>query len=222
MNIFSTLQRAMDLYKKQSVKLPNGAEGDIVAESNRMQVDEPVPIPSSENREVSVSASDGAKDVLIPKVEPKKEEIHVEEINQTSSQMDQDYDCTHSLETGMSSPSSGHENQEAIAGFCEKEDKVTSDKAHSGDAEENQSMASKNGAQLATTLHEDGDDMSSEAKTTGSAHCADEKLGFDDTKVNPLIFEDGSPKACDALIPGSNESESLILSRIHHSPESTH
>ena len=41
--------------------------------------------------------------------------------------------------------------------------------------------------------------------------------------VLPSYFPDGSPKECEAIVPESNESsKSVILSRIHHSPESTH
>ncbi|RDX96513.1 hypothetical protein CR513_20820, partial [Mucuna pruriens] len=219
----SIFQRAIDLYKKHrvNVNLPNKGEVDNIAVSNQMQVNESIPIPSLENGHVSVSASNGINDVPMPTLEsgkvetssPAKEQL--EEINQTYKQMEQDHD-----KTGMSSPSSGPVNQEAaVAGLPEKEPKIIS-----VDAEEDYSLAAKNEAELALTLHGEGDNIDSKAKTTGFAHCADEKLGFGDTKVNPnpLIVEDGSPKACDALMPGSNESESLILSRIHHSPESTH
>ncbi|KAE9604007.1 hypothetical protein Lalb_Chr11g0066791 [Lupinus albus] len=233
----SVFKRAIDLYKKHRVKLSKEEELDIIAPSNQMEVDELLPASSLENKPVSVSASDGTKDVLlIPAVELKKiEELspakdHLEEINQPFNQMVQDYDSTHSLKMDMAGQYSIHENQEeAVATLCENEDKVTSDKVKSSDEEENYSMssknearvkssdeeenysmASKNEAPLAPALPED-DNMNSKAKTTG-----------DDTKVNPLILEDGSPKVCDALMPGSNESESLILSRIHHSPESTH
>ncbi|XP_027357046.1 zinc finger CCCH domain-containing protein 13 isoform X2 [Abrus precatorius] len=225
----SIFQRAIALYKKHRVKLPKKEELDSIAAPSQMQVDESVPIPSLENGHVPVSAFNEINDVLIPSLEPNKVEStspvkeQLEENNQNYSQMVQDHDCTHSFKTGISSPSSGQMNQEAaVAGLQEKEDYVTSDKMNSGDAEEDNSMASKTEAQLAPTLYEDGDNINSKAKTTGFAHCADEKLGFGDTQVNPLVVEDGSPKACDALMPGSNESESLILSRIHHSPESTH
>ncbi|XP_008380885.1 uncharacterized protein [Malus domestica] len=46
--------------------------------------------------------------------------------------------------------------------------------------------------------------------------------GAADAVTGPLIIPEGSQKACEALMPGSNESDSVILSRIHHSPESTH
>lgn len=45
---------------------------------------------------------------------------------------------------------------------------------------------------------------------------------FGDATNGPLCIPDGSPKVCEALMSGSKESESIILSRIHHSPESTH
>ena len=216
----------MDLYKKHTVKLPNKGEVDNIVVSSMMQADQSIPITSLENGHASVSASSGIIDVPLPTLEsgkvetmsPAKEQL--EEINQTCSQMEQDHD-----NSGMSCPSSGHVDQAAaVAGLQEKEPKISTDTVDSGDAEEDYSLAAKNEAQLASTLHAEGDNIDCKAKTTGFAHCADEKLGFGDTKVNPnpLIVEDGSPKACDALMPGSNESESLILSRIHHSPESTH
>lgn len=216
----------MDLYKKHMVKLPNKGEVDNIVVSNQMQVDEPIPIPSLENGHASLSAFNGIKDVpmltlesgKVETVSPVKEQL--EEINQTYSQIEQDHD-----KSGMSSPSSGRVDQAvAVAGLQEKEPEITTDMVDSGDAEEDYSLAAKNEAQLASTLLGEGDNIDCKAKTTGFANCADEKLGFGDTKVNPnpLIVEDGSPKACDALMPGSNESESLILSRIHHSPESTH
>ncbi|CAL0319503.1 unnamed protein product [Lupinus luteus] len=214
----SIFQRAMDLYKKQRMKLPNEGKIGIIVPSNQMEVDESLPASSLENKQVSVSASDGTKDVLIPAVEveqmnalsPAKQ--HLEEINETCNQMEQDYDSTHSLKIDVAGKSSVYENQEeGVAALGENEGEITSDKVKSNDKEESYSMASKNEAELAPALQEEGDNMNSKAKTTD-----------DDIKVNPLILGDGSPNVCDSLMPGSNESESLILSRIHHSPESTH
>ena len=226
MNIFSNLQRAIDLYKKQRVKLPNGRKVDIVSAYNQVQVDESAPIRGLENQQVSASASDGMEDVPISILEQKKLETlspakeNLQEIDHTCSQTEQDRDCTHSLK---SSPSSGDEKQrELLVGLSEKEDEDTSDKVNLGEAEENNPMAFKNESQLAPTLHDDDNVRSKTIITTGFAHRADEKLGFGDNMISPLIFGDGSPRACDALMPGSIESESLILSRIHHSPESKH
>ncbi|KAK2999080.1 hypothetical protein RJ639_022811 [Escallonia herrerae] len=43
-----------------------------------------------------------------------------------------------------------------------------------------------------------------------------------DTKCGALLFSDVSSEACEAVMPESIESGSVNLSRIHHSPESTH
>jgi zinc finger CCCH domain-containing protein 13 len=225
------MQRAIDIYKKHRVKLPNKGDVDIFAasKSNQVQMDESVPISSLENKHDSVSASDAAKDVPTPALQPKEVETlspameQLDGINQTCSQMEQDGDCTDTLKIDTSSPSSGPENKEAaVAALPMEEDKVAFDQLNSGDAENNHTAASKSEALLAPTSHEECENMNIEDTITGFSQYTDEKLGFGDTKGNPLIFEDGSPKACDALMPGSNESESLILSRIHHSPESTH
>ncbi|CAL5204045.1 unnamed protein product [Lathyrus oleraceus] len=230
----SIFQRAMDLYKKHRVKLPSKGDVDIFAASsnaNQVQMDEPVPISSLENRQVSVSASDATKDAPAPVLQQPREvetlspaKVQLEEINQTCSPMEQDGDCTHTLmKIDMPSPSPGPENQEAaLAALPKEEDEVTFDQLNSGDAEDNHSIAAKSEAPLAPTLHEECKSMNIDSSVTGFSQYPDEKLGFGDTKGNPLVFEDGSPKACDALMLGSNESESLIISRIHHSPESTH
>ncbi|XP_019437389.1 PREDICTED: uncharacterized protein LOC109343510 isoform X2 [Lupinus angustifolius] len=214
----SVFQRAMDIYKKQRVKLPNEGELDIIAPSNQMEVDDSLPASSLDNKTVSIPASEGTTDVLIPALELEKMKAsspandHLDHTNQTCNQMEQDYDSTHSPKMDIAGQSSVHENQEeAVTALCENEDKVTSNTVKSSDEEENYSLASKSEAVLAQALQEDDDNMNSKATTCG-----------DDTKVNLLILEDGSPKVCDGLMPGSNESESLILSRIHHSPESTH
>lgn len=209
MNIFFNLQRAIDIYKKQKLELPSEGKIDIISAFNQVQVGESIPVPSLGSRHVSASASNGTEDLPISTLGDKKLESlspakeHLEEIDQTCGQK-------------------GLEKQiEPVAGLWEKGE-VTSNKVNPGDAEENKPMTFKNESQSGPALHDDGDNMNSKAKTTGFAHHADEKQGFVDTMVSPLIFEDGSPRACDALMPGSNESESLILSRIHHSPESTH
>ncbi|XP_061356163.1 uncharacterized protein LOC133300604 isoform X2 [Gastrolobium bilobum] len=225
----SLFQRAIDLYKQQRTELLSDGKVDIISASNQVLVDESVPLPSLVSEQISASALDEMDNVPMPTFEHKKMEAlspakeNLEEIDQTCSQKELDHDCNHSSKLVISSPSCGHEKQrEPVAGLCEKEDKVISDMVNSGNAEEKSPMAFKNELQLSPTLHDDGDNMNNKAKSTGFAHRADEKRGFDDTMIRPLIFEDGSPRACDALMPGSNESESLILSRIHHSPESTH
>ncbi|CAK9143166.1 unnamed protein product [Ilex paraguariensis] len=59
---------------------------------------------------------------------------------------------------------------------------------------------------------------------SGSNHAAIncEDQIFLDTKCGPLLFSDVSSGACEAVMPESIESGLVNLSRIHHSPESTH
>ncbi|KAF7816699.1 nipped-B-like protein B [Senna tora] len=225
----SIFQRAIDLYKKQRVELPNREKVDIIPASNQVQGNESVPIPSLENMQISVSTCDARVNMPLSTLGPKTvaticppAEEHLEELDQMSSQKQQDHVCSNSLELILSGPSD-HENKgEPLAALGEKEDKDTSEMVNSGDFEEKHSMEVENNSPLAPVLREDEDDMNSKAKTTDFAQCGDGKPGFDETLGDPLIFEDGSSKACDALMGSSNESESLILSRIHHSPESTH
>ncbi|KAI4337960.1 hypothetical protein L6164_016321 [Bauhinia variegata] len=205
----SIFQKAIDLYKKQKMEMPNG-KLSIISASKQIQVDEPVPIPCVENMQVSEM-----ENMPLTTLELKK----VETTSAAKEDLEEEPDQIHILGQdkirALPDPSAGQ-------GLGEKEEKILSEQANSGDAMENHS-AGKNSAQLASsTLHKGGDDMDGKAKSTGFAHCVDEKLGSGDPLGGPLIFEDGSSKACDALMPGSNESESLILSRIHHSPESTH
>lgn len=225
MSMFINLQRTVDLYKKQRVELANRGEVGIIPASNQVRGDKPVPLPSSDSMQVFVSTPDARVNAQMSTVDlkiveticpPAKE--HVEELDHTSSQRRQDDVCSNSLELVLSGPSD-HENKgEPLASLGEKENKDAAEMVNSRDSEVKYSMEVKNKSQVA---HKD-DDINSKAKTFGSANCGDGKPGLGDTLGDPLIFEDGSSKACDALMAGSNESESLILSRIHHSPESTH
>ncbi|XP_028790822.1 nipped-B-like protein B [Neltuma alba] len=206
----SIFQRAMDLYKKQRVKLPTRGKVDIIPAFNQVQDDESAPIHSSENGQVSVFTSDASvkqkstSDLKIGETLHPSAEEHLEELDQACSQKRQDHVqdhvCINSLGLVLSAPSDHGNKGEPLAASGEKEEKETSEMMGSGESKENQSMEVENKSLLVPDLHKD--DV--------------------DTLGDPLIFGDGSSKACDALMAGSNESESLILSRIHHSPESTH
>ncbi|KAI9096697.1 hypothetical protein K1719_025876 [Acacia pycnantha] len=78
-----------------------------------------------------------------------------------------------------------------------------------------------NESKLESKMHTSDDFVNTKDKITGFAHYAEEELSFGDTLGSPLICEDDTPGACDALVSGSNESESLTLSRVHHSRGST-
>lgn len=187
----------MDLYKKHKVGLTNGGKIDIISAFNQVRGVESDHIHSSENMEASDFVSDA-------RVEPKSisdskiaETLH-HPAGEHLKELDQA--CSPKGQDHGFASSSDHGNEgEPLAALGEKE-KETSEMVESGESKDNQSMEVENKSLLVPGLHKDVETL------------------VDD----PLIFEDGSSKACDALMAGSNESESLILSRIHHSPESTH
>lgn len=68
-----------------------------------------------------------------------------------------------------------------------------------------------------------GEDVggTSKIKCYPSSCSTEERQNIGET-LSGLLYSDGSSKACEALMPGPKESESVNLHRIHHSPESTH
>ncbi|XP_074291692.1 uncharacterized protein LOC141618476 [Silene latifolia] len=66
----------------------------------------------------------------------------------------------------------------------------------------------------------DMDIVVDDGKTVGDEPVSEMQL--DDTVSGSLILCNDSVKDCEGLFPVSNESESAVLSRIHHAPESTH
>lgn len=81
-----------------------------------------------------------------------------------------------------------------------------------------------NSALATSNLPAAGNDLNVISKTEDDNSIHYPKEGAADAITGPLVIPEGSPKAkaCEALMSGSNESDSVILSRIHHSPESTH
>ncbi|KAI9098016.1 hypothetical protein K1719_025787 [Acacia pycnantha] len=202
----SIFQRALELYKKQRVGLPNGGRVDVIPAFNQVRGDESPPIHISEKVQVSVLTSDArvkpesTSDSKIVETSHSPAEEHLQEPDQACSQKGQDQVCANSLGLVLSGPSDHGNKGEPLGALGEKEEAEASETVGSGESKENQSMEVENKSLLVPDLHKD--DV--------------------DTLGGPLIFEEGSSKACDALMAGSNESESVILSRIHHSPESTH
>lgn len=68
----------------------------------------------------------------------------------------------------------------------------------------------------------DGKGIVNSKNSKDSAPCGVGNSCFDTAVSGPLSFPDEIPETCEGLMPVSIGSESLILSQIHHSPESTH
>ncbi|KAK9274725.1 hypothetical protein L1049_021976 [Liquidambar formosana] len=93
----------------------------------------------------------------------------------------------------------------------------------SKDADEDKSSSLENPVQSATNSPSNIEDMKS-ANDSGDNHSTNsiEEQKVVDTICGPLVFSDVSSEACEAVMPESVEFGSVNLSRIHHSPESTH
>ncbi|GAV66206.1 hypothetical protein CFOL_v3_09716 [Cephalotus follicularis] len=230
----SVFQRAMDHYKKQRVELSsfpmfNCRALDIISSSNQ----EKVLVCDMENAEELVSIGEAQMlNAPMPLLDQKKAEaVSTVTINEnlgepvlTISQEVQDCVNTTSLKLEVQDQDSSHENLADPLPMIRGE-LMTFGQAISEDADGNCLPSLEFASHGATiTAGDGGDDEVEMSNTKGneSVCCADERQAFGDAFSGPLILSDGSTKASGPLIPGSNESESVIISRIHHSSESTH
>lgn len=230
--LLSGLQRAMDLYKKQRVDIVGllsvaGRTLDIISASNQVmeeqapickveKAEEPIPTLNAEMPSSPMSTVD-QKNVEAIALMPE----NMEEPISTPTQEAQNHVCTPTEEVLVAY---GGENPgEPLPASSGEKDGMASEQVNSEVADGECLMPVDNELQATTTLSTDGDNINGLGKTNGnnSSYYAEERLS-DDAIIGPKFFPGGSPRACEALMPGSNESESVILSRIHHSPESTH
>jgi hypothetical protein len=237
----SDLQRAMDLYKRQRVKIVglsslSGGTFDIIpAASNQETVEVQVPICEVEKAEEPVPPLDAElPSSPMSTVDQKQveavstaviEEENMEEPVLSSIQEVQNHISTPSPKMEVLVQDYGGENQggRQPVSSLEKKDGMASEQVNLEVADGDCLMTVGKESQKTTTFPMDDDNIDGLGKSSGNnfSYCAEEGLS-DDTINGPKFFPDGSPRACEALMSGSNESESVILSRIHHSPESTH
>lgn len=232
--LLSGLQRAMDLYKKQRVDIVGllsvaGRTLDIISASNKVTVEEQAPICDMEKAEEPIPTFDAEMPSAAPMstVDQKNVETtalmqeNMEEPVSTPTQEAQNHVCTPTQEVLVAY---GGENPGEPVPVSSGEDEMASEEqVNSKVADGDCILTVDNESQKTTALSADGDNINGLGKANGnnSTYYAEEKLSGD--AINgPKFFPGGSPRACEALMPGSNESESVILSRIHHSPESTH
>lgn len=222
----------MDIYKKQRVGLSglpivNGGTLDVIATSRVEQV----PINDVDKAEEPVlNCDEDMPDVPILNLDQKKAEVPIavtqekpEEMVSTAGQEGRVHSHAPYLELADQAHSDNNPEKPIQVVSGNKIDGMPSELVNSEDALGDCGSSPENVLQAATNLPTD--DLMEETdkiNDNNSLHCAEEKQGFDDAKNGPLFFSEGSSKASGTLMPGSNESESVILSRIHHSPESTH
>lgn len=235
-SVFLNLQRAMGLYKKQMMEtrgkpfinkrtlelisassLGNGGEQvhcdvarveDPVLDSAADMLDAPISDRDSENVEADPSAA--AEDKSAEPVQSPSKDVRPPISPPHSEDNDQD-----NMVVGPEPNASGGE---LGAMSCEQQELVKSTETGVVGFS-SLDIASR----TVTTQSSLGDNFNeignSEANGDDSSLRTE---AFGEATNGPLCFPDGSPKVCEALMSGSKESESIILSRIHHSPESTH
>lgn len=235
----SVFQKAMNFYKKQRMEirgLPFIAGGtlDIILGSNQEnmeakvpccdveKVEELVPTYDAEMTDAPLSSLD-EKNVVTASTDSAEEKPEVP-VSTPSPEVQNDI-CLVSPKLEMRvedySGSNAGEPQTFLNGV-EMDYSSELVKLEVGDAN---GFSSIDNLVLATsTLPAAGNDLNVISKTEDDNSIHYPKEGAADAITGPLVIPEGSPKAkaCEALMSGSNESDSVILSRIHHSPESTH
>lgn len=221
------MQRAMDLYQKQSTEIrakPIAVDSNLemvetnVPASDELKAEEPVPSPDQE-----------ASKEAIQTVNQEKAEEPVAVA---------DYEKQEELVPASSQQVQSEEAADAEEAIPMVPDAMAPEPEKSADGDESCFLSVGNSSQTALAMAmsaddtdvmglrktEDAGDDNMKGASNHSADDVDQMLGSPSDAVSslPSSFPDGSPKACEALVPESNESKSVILSRIHHSPESTH
>ncbi|KAJ6748789.1 hypothetical protein OIU79_029801 [Salix purpurea] len=218
----AAFQRAMEYYKKQRVGLsglPIVNGGKIDAISTSKMKDEPIK-DVRKAEELVLNQNEEMLDVPVLSIDQKKAEevadIHEisEELVSTPGPKEHAHACTSSQELPDQAPSQLDSVEKSVEIYSgNKIDEVPSEPDNSGVVG---NLPSPERAPEAAAI------SPAKGLDGNSLQCAGEGKGSGGTMCGPLFFSDDSPKASGALMPGSNESESVILSRIHHSPESTH
>lgn len=238
--MLSDLQKAMDLYKKQ--RLQTGAilnvNGGILTfasaskEKGKEQspdhvvdeVEEPVLISNAEMVDSAMLDSDQLEGEAVPSV---TSDENMEQLVSTKRRELPDHHGSLSPEKSeLPNADFGHINPEVteptLDGNKVEETDTETEQMISEDVVEGY-LRSFDNTEEAVGLAADGENPNDINKTEGnsSVYCAEERRAFGDTISGSI---NDFPKESGALIPESNESgsESVILSRIHHSPGNTH
>ena len=231
--LLSGLQRAMDIYKKQRVDIVGllsvaGRTLDIISASNQVTAEEQAPICDMEKADEPIPTLNAEMpSEPISTLDQKNVEAtalmqeNMEEQVSTPTEEAQNHVCTPTQEVLLVA-ACGETGGPVPASSGEK-DGMASEHVNTEVADGDCLPTVDNESQMTTTFSTDGGNINGLGKTDGnSSACYTEERLSGDAINGPKFFPGGSPRACEALMSGSNESESVILSRIHHSPESTH
>ncbi|GLT63642.1 hypothetical protein SLA2020_361900 [Shorea laevis] len=227
----SVFKKALDLYKRDRVEMtglpPVKSQSDFVSASNLEQREEKGSLHNLEKApEVAMISDAEMLDAATPNSDQKKAGAISPVASQrsltvpASVQDDETRDHPESpsqKKLELPNPANVNESLE------EPKPVLNGDKVDEVESEQMvvEDVGIDNASQAAVLLT-DGE-CPNNMEVDSSVNCPKERQAIDDAISGSLFLSDGSPKVSGTLImPGSNESESVILSRIHHSPESTH
>ncbi|XP_044505324.1 uncharacterized protein LOC123225443 [Mangifera indica] len=232
----SVFQRAMEQYKKQRVQISclqivNVGTIDIISKCNLEKMVQPssckvkkagklVLISDTEMSDAPLPALDQKKPEDVPHTDVKET---LEELVSTPSQVMPDHNDTPPLNLEAAdqslTPKSSKQSEPVLNG--DKMDVMTSERQLIAAGSDGDQLPSPdNASDGAPILPLVGNEVSI-TESNNSLCTTEESHALSDAISNPVVLLDESPKVSEALMPGSIESGSVILSRIHHSPEST-
>lgn len=217
--VFDILQHAMDLYKKQRMEMKEmqvvsvGKLDGILASSERRLEEKGFDF---NNEEVKVPVS--TVDVEMAQAPIKTTGDTVAEATAASGKLEdlastanQEVKCLENSEESLPVTNST------------EVDMMASEQQENLDAEKDTIVApNDNITPVNDTDKLSNMDMKGMVNGKDSTRCGVGNSCFDNAVSGPLSFPDEIPETCEGLMPVSIGSESLILSQIHHSPESTH
>ncbi|KAJ4952071.1 hypothetical protein NE237_028903 [Protea cynaroides] len=234
----SVFQRAMSLYKKENEKMrakvnavtPKSEPPKVLTSfheglehfliSNKEEVESPISAYNLEELEGSVPTS---KEGEARDSSPASELGKVEELVPTSgeeklNEMEVSVSATgdKKMEVPVPIPGEGKADERFPKSDHDKVEIIASTHQESEEVDHFSSL--ENASQI-TRKDDEMDDASS--SKVNPAVSADGRQAFGDIMCGPVGFSDSS-EACEALMPESVECGLVNLSRIHHSPESTH
>ncbi|KAG2709609.1 hypothetical protein I3760_05G247400 [Carya illinoinensis] len=229
----SVLQRAMDLYKKQRVEVVGrlpvavGTLGVVSPSNQETQEEEQGPICDVVKAEEPTEHwrdERGVEDVSTVVMQE-----NIEPVSSPTQEFQNHVDPPPQREVLVQACGGENQGESLAVSSGEKKDRMPSDQVNlevaDGDCILKGNNESQTTATTTATIPMDGENIERIGKTKiicEKLACSVEEGLSGDAINGPKCYPVGSPRACEAMMPGSNESESVILSRIHHSPESTH
>ncbi|XP_043716058.1 uncharacterized protein LOC122664346 [Telopea speciosissima] len=182
-----------------------------ISASNQEEIEGPVPASKEWEAKDSFPASKQEKvEVLLPtSIEEKFNETQVSVSALAGENREDPEPIPGEGKSEEMFPKSNHDEVEIVGSTYQEESEAVGDH-----------FSSLENASQVTRKDDDMNDASS-ARVDPHANSAEERQSFGDLICGPVGFSHSS-EACEALMPESIECGLVNLSRIHHSPESTH